>query len=169
MTKKQKKSLKRIIIAISLFLIVFIGNLIFKCFPRFEEGISSIIPYKYGFPLFDRLLKLSSSHCFMHTEKYFFYISCKELPDEKDIPSLVFSLKGGASLELKSKDFFGKVPGRLNETLPEYKCKVYITHDNINWVIGTQILKNYDMIFDLEKEEIGFDSNCNFYSTIFVE
>lgn len=125
-----------------------------------------IIPYKYGFPLFDRLLKLSSSHCFMHTEKYFFYISCKELPDEKDIPSLVFSLKGGASLELKSKDFFGKVPGRLNETLPEYKCKVYITHDNINWVIGTPILKNYDMIFDLEKEEIGFDSNCNFYSTI---
>lgn len=51
MTKKQKKNLKRIIIAISLFLIVFIGNLIFKCFPRFEEGISSIIPYKYGFLL----------------------------------------------------------------------------------------------------------------------
>ncbi len=51
MTKKQKKNLKRIIIAISLFLIVFIGNLILKSFPRFEEGISSIIPYKYGFLL----------------------------------------------------------------------------------------------------------------------
>lgn len=51
MTKKQKRTLKRILIAISIFLVVFLSNLILKCFPRFEEGISSIIPYKYGFLL----------------------------------------------------------------------------------------------------------------------
>lgn len=54
MTKKQKKNLKRIIIALSIFIVLMLLNLILeKCFNnKFEYGIASLIPNeKYGWLL----------------------------------------------------------------------------------------------------------------------
>ena len=54
MTKKQKKKLKRIIIALSIFIVLMLLNLILeKCFNnKFEYGIASLIPTeKYGWLL----------------------------------------------------------------------------------------------------------------------
>ena len=54
MTKKQKKKLKRIIIALSIFIVLMLLNLILeKCFNnKFEYGIASLIPNeKYGWLL----------------------------------------------------------------------------------------------------------------------
>ena len=54
MTKKQKKNLKRIIIALSIFIVLMLLNLILeKCFNnKFEYGIASLVPNeKYGWLL----------------------------------------------------------------------------------------------------------------------
>lgn len=52
MTKKQKRNLKRIIIALSIFVVVFISNIILKYGFKFEDGLATIIPNKrYGWLL----------------------------------------------------------------------------------------------------------------------
>ena len=51
MTKRQKKNLIRIIVALSLFLLVFSTNIILKEFRDYKYGISSIIDNKYGWLL----------------------------------------------------------------------------------------------------------------------
>ncbi len=52
MTKKQKRNLKRIIIALILFIVVMVTNIILeKCFNNFPNGISSLIPNEYGWIL----------------------------------------------------------------------------------------------------------------------
>lgn len=53
MTKKQKRNLKRIIIALIMFLVVMILNIVLeKCFKKFPNGISSLIPNEgYGWLL----------------------------------------------------------------------------------------------------------------------
>lgn len=51
MSKKQKRELKRIVIALALFILVFIANIICKNILNYEQGLASIIDNKYGWLL----------------------------------------------------------------------------------------------------------------------
>ena len=81
-------------------------------------------------------------------------IQCNWSIDIYQFPNIYFELDG-VELVLYPKNFFMKEYYVSQETY-YYKCRFEFIPYNFFWVFGQSILKEYDMVFDMDKDSVGF-------------
>lgn len=89
MTKKQKKKLKKIIIASALFVFLFASNLVLQYAFSFENGLASIIPNSFGWLLpFGLYFSVYAYIGFPTLKKFFIHLKNGQVLDEDFLMSV---------------------------------------------------------------------------------
>ena len=121
--------------------------------------VSNIItgPIEQGEKLIDYLVSLPFAKGLCTKNKYHkdrINIRCDWKTDITQFPNIIFELNG-VKLVLLSKDLFHKEYGFTQENY-SFKGRFDFTPYNQFWTIGENVLRNYDMIFDMDEGSVGF-------------
>ena len=119
--------------------------------------VSNIIsgPLQQGELLLSHLLSLPISQgCKSTYFKDTLYINCSWKVDIYQFPNFYFELDG-VTLVLYPKNYFYKEYAMGNEEYV-YKGRFQFGKNDFFWGFGQSILKEYDMIFDMDEGSVGF-------------
>jgi hypothetical protein len=126
-----------------------------------DPNVDGVIgPYREGYKIFMELMRIHNSRCFLYHIDSILYCACNVKPNDSDVPTIVFHVGNGLKVELLGRDLF-KYDKKGGQTV--WRSKLILKDDNMYWVIGESVLRNYDFVFDEENNKIWIEKNCNYF------
>ena len=126
-----------------------------------DPNVDGVIgPYREGYKIFMELMRIHNSRCFLYHIDSILYCACNIKPIDSDVPTIVFNVGNGMKIELLGRDLF-KYDKKDGQTV--WRSKLFLKDENMYWVIGESVLRNYDFVFDEEDNKIWIEKNCNYF------